>query len=233
MSTSTHPPDTGPPAYGPTPPPPDGREPEEPSGAEPRPAATGSVGWALALIGAGVLWLLHLAGVAIAWELVLPVAVVAIGVVLLAGGRRVARSGLIGLGVVLTVAARVLSVTPLAVSFAAGDRTHTVTDPAELESSYRLGSGTLTLGLRDLELPEGTTELAASVSMGELVIRVPADVTVTGTGTGHTLAGEVDGFGRTAAGVAPRRVRDEAGVGGAPVLDLELWSGLGRIEVTR
>jgi hypothetical protein len=65
---------------------------------EPRPAAIGRVGWALALIGAGVLRLLHLAGVAIVWELVLPVAVVVIGVVLLAGGRRVERSGLSGWG---------------------------------------------------------------------------------------------------------------------------------------
>ena len=231
MSTSTHSPHTGPPAGGPTPPPPpEGRADEQPPGAAPR-SAPPPIGWALALIGAGVLWLLHLAGVALVWELILPIAVIVIGVVLLAGGRGVARSGLIGLGVVLAVAALVLSVTPMQVSFTVGDRTHTVTDPAELESSYRLGAGTLTLDLRDLELPEGTTELAASVSMGELVVRVPAEVTV--TGTGHTLAGEVDSFGRTTAGLAPRRVFDEAGVGGAPVLDLELRTGLGRIEVTR
>jgi hypothetical protein len=230
MSTSTHPPRTGPPAGGPSPPPPpDDRAPEQTPGAEPRPA-TGPIGWALALIGAGVLWLLSLAGVQIAWELVLPVAVIVIGLVLLAGGRRVTRSGLIGLGVVLAVAALVLSVTPMQVSITAGDRIHTVTDLAELESSYRLGAGTLTLDLRDLDLPAGTTELAASVSMGELVVRVPADVTV--TGTGHTLAGEVDAFGRTTAGVSPRRTLNEAG-DDAPVLDLELRTGLGRIEVTR
>ncbi len=230
MSTSTRPPRTDPPAGTPPPPPPGGQGPEETPGAQPRSTAR-PIGWALALIGAGVLWLLSLAGVQIAWQLVLPIAIIAIGLVLLAGGHHVARGGLIGLGIALTVIALVLSVLPMQVSITAGDRTHTVTDLAELEPSYRLGAGTLTLDLRELELPPGATELDASVSMGELVIRVPEDVTV--TGTGHTMLGEVDGFGRTTAGVAPRRTLDEAGVEGGPVLDLELRTGLGRIEVTR
>jgi hypothetical protein len=227
MSTSTHPPRTPPPAGAtPSPPPSEHREPQATHGAQARP-----IGWALAMIGAGVLWLLALAGVNIDWQLVLPIAVIAIGVVLLTGGRHVARSGLIGLGIMLTIIALVLSVTPMQVSITAGDRTHTITDLTELEPSYSLGAGTLTLDLRDLELPEGTTELDASVSMGELVVRVPEDVTV--TGTGHTIAGEVDGFGRTTAGIATRRTLNQAGVEDAPILDLRLRTGLGRIEVTR
>jgi len=189
------------------------------------------IGWGLALIGGGVLWLLHLVGVTIVWEVVLPVVIVAIGLALVAGGRHVAQSGLIGLGVVLTVIAVVLSMTPMQVSLTAGDRNYTVTDLAELESSYSLGAGTLTIDLRDLELAEGTTELAASVSMGELVVLVPADVTI--TGTGHTMAGEVVAFGRTTAGVSPRRSLAEAGADGGPVLDLQLRTVFGRIEVTR
>ena len=189
------------------------------------------IGWGLALIGGGVLWLLHLAGVTIVWEVVLPVIVVAIGLALVAGGRHVAQSGLIGLGVVLTVVAVVLSMTPMQVSLTAGDRNYTVTEFAELESSYSLGAGTLTLDLRDLELPDGTTELAASVSMGELVVLVPEGVSV--TGTGHTMAGEVVAFGRTTAGVSPRRTLTEAGADGGPVLDLQLRTIFGRIEVTR
>ena len=231
MSTSTHPSRTQPPADAtPPPPPPERRLPEEPPGGQPRPTAR-PFGWALALIGAGVLWLLALAGVPIDWQLVAPIAIITIGVVLLAGGRSVARSGLIGLGIVLTVIALVMSVTPMQLSISAGDRIHTVTDVTELEASYRLGAGTLTLDLRDLELPAGTTELDASVSMGELVVRVPDGVTV--TGTGQTIAGEVVGFGRTTAGFAPRRTLDEAGVGDSPVLDLQLRTGFGRIEVTR
>lgn len=231
MTTSTHPPRTEPPV-GATPPAPptEDRAPEETPRAQPGPTAR-PIGLGLALIGAGVLWLLHLAGVLVNWQVVLPIAIIAIGLGLLIGGRHVARGGLIGLGIVLTVVALVVSVTPMQLSITAGDRTHTVTDLAELEPSYSLGAGTLTLDLRDLELPPGTTELGATVSMGELLVRVPDDVTV--TGSGHTIAGEVVSFGRTTAGVAPRRALDETGVENGPVLDLELRTGLGRIEVTR
>jgi predicted membrane protein len=230
MSTSIRPSHTASPGDTPPPPPPEDRAPEEPPAARPHPV-TRPIGWALALIGAGILWLLTLAGIQIDWELVLPITIITVGLALLVGGRRVARSGLIGLGIVLTAIALIVSVTPMQVSLSAGDRSHTVTDIAELESSYRLGAGTLTLDLRDLELPAGTTELDASVSMGELVVRVPDDVAV--TGTGNTLAGEVVAFGRTTAGLAPRRTLDELGVDDGPVLDLQLRTGLGRIEVTR
>ncbi len=230
MSASTHPPRTGPPAGGPTPPPPDDRSAAEPAGVPPGPA-TRPIGWAVALIGAGVLWLLHLVGVTIAWGLVLPMVIIGIGLVLLAGGRRVAHSGLIGLGVVLMVIALILPMSPVVPSVTAGDQTHTVTDLTELEAAYRLGAGTLTIDLRDLELPAGTTELAATVSMGELVVLVADDVTV--TGTGQAVAGEVVSFGRTTAGFAPRRALTEAGVTDGPVLDLELRTFFGRIEVTR
>lgn len=239
MSDSTDPSRTEPPASGTVRSPSSderatGRAPDEiferTPAARSRPAPR-PIGWGLALIGGGVLWLLHLVGVTIVWEVVLPIIVVAIGLVLLAGGRHVAQSGLIGLGVVLTVTAVVISMSPTQVSLTAGDRTYEVTEFAELESSYSLGAGTLTLDLRDLELPEGTTELAASVSMGELVVRVPADVTV--TGTGHTMAGEVVAFGRTTSGVSPRGALTEAGADGGPVLDLQLRTVFGRIEVTR
>lgn len=231
MSTSTHPPRTEPPAPGtPPPPPPDDHGPNGTSGARPRPTAR-PIGWGLALIGAGVLWLLHLAGIRVDWGLVLPIVVIVIGLALLGGGRHVARSGLLGLGIVLTVLALVVSVAPMQLSVSAGDRTHTITDVADLDPSYRLGAGTLTLDLRDLELPAGTTDLDASVSMGELVIRVPDDVTV--TGTGQVIAGEVASFDRTTGGIAPRRTLDDPGIEGGPILDLHLRTGLGRIEVTR
>lgn len=231
MSAPTHPPRARPPADAtPPPPPPEDREPVERAGGQPGPTAR-PIGWALALIGAGILWLLALAGVQIDWQLVLPIAVIGIGVLLLTGGRHVAHGGLIAVGIVLTVIALGLSVTPMQLSISAGDRTHTVTEVADLDPSYSLGAGTLTLDLRELDLPSGTTELDASVSFGELVVRVPDDVTV--TGTGRTIAGEVVSFGRTTAGLAPRRALTEPGIEDGPILDLQLRTGFGRIEVTR
>jgi hypothetical protein len=231
MSTATPPSPAEPPADA-SPPPPrtETGGPEETPAGKPRPPAR-PIGWGLALIAAGVLWLLHLAGVTIDWQLVLPIAIIATGLVLLIGGRHVARGGLIGLGLALTAVALVTSVTPVQVSATAGDRLHTVTDRTQLDSSYRLGAGTLTLDLRELELPPGTTELHASVTLGELVVRVPDDATVTGTGS--TLAGEVVSFGRTTEGLAPRDALDDPGTDAGPILDLDLRTGLGRIEVTR
>jgi hypothetical protein len=136
-----------------------------------------------------VLWLLSLTGVTIAREIVLALAMIAIGVLLLAGGRLIARSGLIGLGVVTGVLALALSVTPESMLFSAGDRTHTVTDIADLDANYRLGAGSLTIDLRGLELPAGTTEVTAGVSMGELIIHVPPEATV--EGEGRAAPGEV------------------------------------------
>ncbi len=189
------------------------------------------IGWGLALIGAGTLWLLSLAGVSIPWAIVLPVTMITIGVLLLAGGRLIARSGLIGLGVVVTVVALVVSVTPTAVSVSAGDRAHTVTELDDLDSEYRLGAGSLTIDLRSLELPAGTTELTAGVSMGELIIHVPPEVTV--EGDGRVAMGEVVAFGASRGGIAPTLTF--ADPGGAPdrVLVLDLRVGLGSIEVER
>lgn len=189
------------------------------------------IGWGLVLVGGGVVWMLHLAGVTINWRLVVPIGLITIGIVLLLGGRRVERSGLVGLGIALAIVAVIMSLAPLEVSASAGERNYTVATVAELEPSYSLGAGSLTLDLRELELPTGTTEVRVSVSVGELVVVIPNGVSV--TGSGHTLAGEVESFGGTTAGVAPRRQLRYEAAPDAPVLDLHLRVGLGRIAVTR
>lgn len=196
-----------------------------------RPPGARPIGWGLALIGAGVVWLLALAGVSIPWELVLPVALLVIGVLLLAGGRWMAHSGLIGLGVVLAVFALVSPVAPGPASVSAGDRTHTVTDVSDLESDYRLGAGTLTIDLTDLDLPPGTTALTASVGMGELVVRVPPDVTV--EGEARVGMGDVVAFDASRGGIAPTLDLRRPGASADDVLELELRVGLGSIEVVR
>lgn len=213
------------------PPPSSGREDararklDAPSSAGGRP-----IGWGLVLIAAGALWLLSLAGVPIRWELVLPIALVVVGALLLVGGRWSAHGGLIGLGIVLAVAAFVVAASPAAPSVSAGDRTYRVSDVAELDPAYTLGAGTITLDLRELELPHGTTEVAAGVTMGELVVRVPADVTV--EGEGRVVMGDVAAFDRSNSGVTPRLVLAEQGDADR-VLVLDLSVTLGRIEVTR
>lgn len=208
-----------------TPPP---ASPERDPAPDPRPRP---VGWGLALIAAGSLWLLSLAGVPMRWDLVLPGALVVIGVLLLTGGRWTVRSGLIGLGVVVAVLALAIAVRPATPSISAGDRTYAVTDLADLDETYRLGAGSLTLDLRELELPEGTTELTGEVGMGELVVHVPPDVTI--DGEGRVGLGEVVAFEQSRGGIAPMLAFTEPGDESDRVLELELRVGLGSIEVVR
>ncbi len=217
-----------PPPRPPSPPPQDRQPPPAPPS---RPPVRGRpIGLALALVAAGTLWLLWQVGAPIRWELVLPIALIALGVLLLAGGRWSAHGGLIGLGVAITVIALLVSASPIPGSVSVGEHSHAVTDVAELEPSYAVGAGTLTLDLRELELPAGTTELEAGVSMGELLVLVPADVTV--EGDARVGMGEVVGFDRTSSGIAPSLLLAEPGDDDR-TLSLDLQVGLGRIEVRR
>src|SRR5690606_3081567 len=110
--------------------------------------------------------------------LVLPSALIIIGLGVLVGGRSPAARGLVGLGIGVAVVAVLTALFPAAPSFTAGDRTWTVTELGDLEDSYELGAGELTVDLRDLQLPPGTTDLALHVGAGQLTVRVPADATV-------------------------------------------------------
>lgn len=191
---------------------------------------SGVIGWGIALIAAGTLWLLASMGVPIRWGLVLPIALVINGVLVLLTRRSVSR-GLIGLGAVLTVAALAVSVTPEPLPFSAGNRTHTVTDLADLESDYRLGAGRLRIDLREVELPSATTELTAEVAVGELVVLISPEVAV--EGEGHVAMGEIASFGEQQGGFGPTVSFSEPGDGTGRVLTLDLKVGLGRIEVAR
>jgi hypothetical protein len=188
------------------------------------------VGLALALITVGVVWLLALAGVSLPWELLVPGALVVTGVLVLLSSRWRGGNGLIGFGIALAIVALVVAV-PSPAALSAGDRTIAVTDVADLDDRYGLGAGTMTLDLRDLDLPPGTTEVRAGVNLGELVVVVPPDATV--TGEGRVFLGEVAHFERTSGGVAPRVAFSEPGDDADRILDLRLRVGLGQIEVRR
>ncbi|AEF42456.1 PspC domain-containing protein [Hoyosella subflava] len=58
-----------------------------------------------------------------------------------------------------------------------GERTYQPATVSDLQPEYRLGLGSLTLDLRDLDLTESAT-IDASVGMGELIVHVPDDINV-------------------------------------------------------
>ena len=187
------------------------------------------VGAALALIGVGTLWLASLAGVSIPWRQALPVALIVIGLVVLATSRRGTQGGLIGLGVAVAVAAVITTLAPGQPAMSAGDRTVTPSSSSALARDYRLGVGTLVVDLSDVELPEGTTSLEVSVMLGEVTVIVPADVRV--VGSARAALGEVSALGESSEGVRPEVVLDDGT--GPRVLRLTAGAILGSVEVTR
>jgi hypothetical protein len=193
--------------------------------------ATVLLGALLVLVGIG--WLLDAAGVGVPWRALLPAALIAVGLACVAGAFRGRQHALMVVGVALTV---VLSVAVAAdwdldVPFAGGvgDRTERPTTPAEL-ASYELGVGNLTVDLRRLRVPPGTTPVAARVGIGELVVELPQGVSVevkavSGLGEVHVLGQEEGGFAS--------RVDTTSEVGGVRRLALDLRVGLGQVRVER
>ena len=190
---------------------------------------SGPVGTALALIAAGAVWLASLAGVAIPWRQALPVALIVIGVAVLATSRRASRGGLIGLGVAVAIVAVIATLAPGQPAISAGDRTIAPSAGGSLARDYRLGLGSLVVDLSDMELPEGTTTLEVSVLIGEVTVIVPEGVRV--VGSARAAVGEVTAFGQTSEGLRPDVVLADGT--GPRVLRLNVGAVVGSVEVTR
>jgi hypothetical protein len=191
----------------------------------------------LALVTAGVLWLLRVADVIVIGPgQVLAAALLVIGLGLVVGSWAGRGRGLIGVGLVLLPIVLIAQmVAPQ--SFALGDFRQgvgeavlTPTSVEDLEPTYQVGAGTLTLDLSELELT-GTHQVRVQVGFGEAVIVVPDDVTV--EVTGQVGGGELTAFGRRSSGLAVDRlildeVDDEVGR-----LELDVQVGFGEASVRR
>jgi len=191
---------------------------------------------ALLLIGAGVIWALVLVGVPIRWELVLPAALIVVGAVLLLT-RRASTGGLVALGIVVLVAS--LVVVPLSTNAGAdiGQRQEVITTVDELGEGAELGIGSLLLDLRGIELEDEVVQISASVGIGELRVRVPEGVRVTGEaragiGAVRGPSGDSGGFGVSTdlQGAIGDVQQPDAG---SPALTLDLEVGIGQVVVTR
>jgi hypothetical protein len=205
------------------------------SGASPErraPMAPVAVGVGLVVIGTA--WFLDAVGlVELRWRLVLPAALVAVGVALLAGARRGASNGLVPVGIVLSVLVLLQAFTPgITPGAGIGDRTERPLTADDVEDGYGHGMGNLDIDLRDLDLAPSATDavtVEASLGMGNLRVRLPADATV--EVRARSLAGEVVIDGQRRDGV---NVQATQTVGsGAPRLRLDLSVVFGEVEVSR
>jgi phage shock protein PspC (stress-responsive transcriptional regulator) len=112
-----------------------------------------------------------------------------------------------------------------------GEREYRPATVADLRDRYEIGMGELDVDLRDLDLPNGRTEMAVDVGIGGAIVYVPGDACV--TSDVRIGAGVADIFDRDNEGVdvAVAAAADEPV--GRPTLHIDADIGVGAIEVVR
>ncbi len=186
----------------------------------------GRIALGLLLLVAGLAWLLEALDVVDVPVLVaLAAGLIAIGLVVVLAGWH---GGLVALGVVLTIVLAFASLIDVSFGGGVGERRHRPMAAADLEREYRLGIGKMTVDLRAIELPAGTTRVEAGLGIGELVVMVPRGITV--EVEGRAGIGQVVLFGVSEDGVSVEAARSRLTASGE-VLELEAAVGVGKVEV--
>ncbi len=162
-------------------------------------------------------------------EVVGAVALGIVGVALVVSAWVGRARGLVFLAVPLAIGLGIVAAIDTPIEGGIGDRDYRPATIAQLESEYRLAIGSMTIDLRDVPIRTGTTEITASVAIGELVVLVPNDVTV----DVHAEAGigQVSVFGEVDSGTGVERTDIERA--GVRVLQLDLRTGIGQARVER
>lgn len=207
------------------------RSPARLNSAAPEHPHEGGAFGALLVIG-GVAWLLTaLHVVSFGWTTIGALMLAMAGLAVTALGATGHRSGplqLLGTWLVVLLA---LAITVPAVNLTGGigDRVERPVSVAMIEGPYELALGRLTLDLRELELPAGTTRIEATLGAGDLVVQLPPEVGVVveaDVGVGESLLLEEV---RSGVGVSHRRVVEGSG----STIELALSVTTGTVEVTR
>lgn len=184
-------------------------------------------------IAYGLVWMADRLGwIELGTRSLLPLALIGVGVALMALSFTGSHEGLIILGVFVAIATMLASLSPFDVDAAGvGDRTIRVTTMSGLEPGYELGMGNLVLDLSDLEVTEPVT-VSANVGVGELKVIIPS-------GTDFDLSansgiGEVVFFGDSQGGFGvDHDLRSPGFEKGEPGIEFDLKVGIGKVEVTR
>lgn len=209
--------------------------PPEPPPRPPLPLGRLLLGAVLVLIGLG--WLLDLTGaVELDWAIVWPLALILVGAgLIVASWEGRSRGGLVTLGIVLTILLTVGTAAEVPIGGGVGDRVERPGSLREIPRRYELAVGQLTVDLRGVrwfstEVP-GSVRVRARLGLGDLVVLVGEGFPCVSTRARAGL-GEVVVFGERAGGITPE-YRTEVVCLAAPVLELDLSVGLGKVEVRR
>ena len=209
----------------------------EPAPPHPR-MAVGRIALGLILLAIGLGWLLQsLDVIEVPWEALLPVSLIAVGAVLVVGARTGRHSGLIALGIVLTLVTALTAAVDVPLIGGAGQKVVEPTTVEELEPRYDLAVGQLVIDLTAIDFTGNrSVEILARVGMGELVIDVPSTVVV--QAQARAGLGDVQVLGRQSSGFGP-----EVTVGGGRIVGgrftrlsvvvLDLSVGMGSVKVNQ
>ncbi|HYA09550.1 MAG TPA: PspC domain-containing protein [Gaiellaceae bacterium] len=192
------------------------------------PVATG-----LLIGGLGIVGLLDATGaVHVDWRIVLAAAAVGLGILVAVGaltGQAVGGVVLLGLAVLAALALAFAVRVPLFSGI--GDQVDHPATVAAVHSSYEHGIGDYRLELQDVSFPVGSTHVKVTLGIGNLIVRVPQDVTV--AVDGRASAGDVRLLGHDDNGTHVHEKVVVTGTHPARVLVLDARVGIGELKVQR
>jgi phage shock protein PspC (stress-responsive transcriptional regulator) len=210
--------------------------PEPPLEADEPRSVLGRAGFALLLLGGGLVWLLDSVDlIDVSPRTAMAVGLLGIGVVLIVAAWRGRAAGLIPIGFLLAALLVLDEAVDVPLDAGLGDRTYTVDTVGELRQDHDLLAGNMVLDLTDAPLPRtGTAEVEANLGLGDMEVRVPEDARVTVDAT--VEAGDLDWPGPAGTaddGTGLDRSFTLAGEPGGRRLHLDLSVGFGTLEVVR
>ncbi|HEX2085333.1 MAG TPA: LiaF domain-containing protein, partial [Solirubrobacteraceae bacterium] len=200
-----------------------------PAGSEPGQVAR------LTLLGLGVLGLLFVLAVASFWgaaaggDALIAGLVIAAGVALVASAFARPARWLVLPALALAIPAMFVAAAGIDLDGGIGEKRYRPDAAAEIRDRYELGVGSLTVDLRDVELPAGERHVELEVGMGEAVLLVPDDVCV--STTAELGMGGVHVFDRDGGGIDVDWEDMESAPAGTPRLVVDADVGLGVVEV--
>ena len=136
---------------------------------------------------------------------------------------------MLGLAVLAVLAVAVAVRVPIFAGV--GDRVAHPEAFASVGTRYEHGIGNLEVDLQDVRFPVGETHVKATLGIGDLVVRVPENVTV--QVDARAGAGEVSLFGRTNDGTSVHDRTTDPGTAPARVLVLDARGARAVVEVQR
>jgi phage shock protein PspC (stress-responsive transcriptional regulator)/predicted membrane protein len=188
------------------------------------------------LMAAGAVWLLEaVAAISVDWGLVASIALIVIGALVMVTARHATRA-LVTLGVVLTLALAGMAAPgmhrgDMRFDSAFGDHMERPRAASALAPSYNHAFGSMTLDLRSIELPPGTTQVSASNSFGSTQVLVPPDVPVRVVAS--TAFGSISMFGEELGGFGERTVQTDGYDTAQRRLEITVSTAFGSAEVRR